>query len=86
MTSESLAEHSWEDASQNFDALPASSPFPVISKQALQREIARATARVEARFLEALMRHCGGNVTAAAKASGIHRSHLQRMLSRRHRG
>lgn len=71
------------ETSQNTENHPMDVAFPVISKEALRKEISRATARIEERFLDALMAHCGGNVTAAAKASGIHRSHLQRMLARR---
>ena len=85
MSADSLTHNEWGIVREDFDSLPLPVAFPVISKQALQREIARATARVEERFLDALMDHCGGNVSAAAKASGIHRSHLQRMLSRRKR-
>ncbi len=86
MNNDELAGTDWQVRSQDFDApeLPELPPsaFSVISKGALQREIARATAAVERKFLAALMLHCAGNISAAAKASGIHRSHLQRMLSR----
>ncbi len=80
---ESVTHNDWGSASQDFESEAHGTAFVVISKEALRKEIERATARVEKQFLEALMAHCQGNVSAAAKASGIHRSHLQRMISRR---
>jgi DNA-binding protein Fis len=37
---------------------------------------------VEARFLDALMERHGGNVSAAARESGLNRTYLQKLLAR----
>jgi Nif-specific regulatory protein/two-component system response regulator HydG len=41
-----------------------------------------AAARVEAEFLAGLMKRCEGNVSEAARRSGIHRSQLQKLRAR----
>ena len=41
-----------------------------------------AVAKVESRFLEALMELHGGNVSQAARHSGIHRTYLHKLLAR----
>ena len=51
MSADSVTHNEWGIPREDFDSLPLPTEFAVISKQALQREIARATARVEERFL-----------------------------------
>jgi transcriptional regulator with GAF, ATPase, and Fis domain len=63
------------------EGLPAGEEFSEVSKEALQSARDAAVEAVERRFLEALMRRCEGNVSRAARESGLHRSHLQRMLA-----
>ncbi|HJP33655.1 MAG TPA: sigma-54 dependent transcriptional regulator [Candidatus Latescibacteria bacterium] len=41
-----------------------------------------ARRQFEREYLQALLRRCGGNVSRAAQASGVHRSTLQRLLRR----
>lgn len=56
--------------------------FDAFTKSELRLAIDRTTAELEEQFLAGLMQRCGGNISAAARASGIHRSHLQKMLAR----
>jgi transcriptional regulator of acetoin/glycerol metabolism len=41
-----------------------------------------AIAQAERAFLQALSDRCAGNISAAARESGIHRSYLQRLLTK----
>jgi Nif-specific regulatory protein/two-component system response regulator HydG len=45
-----------------------------------------AVVGVEREFLDGLMKHCDGNVSQAARTSGIHRSQLQKLLARNRAG
>jgi DNA-binding protein Fis len=62
-----------------------SDDFGSFRKEVLKDALDRSLAEVEARYLEALMTRFGGNVSQAARASGIHRSQLQKMLARHRR-
>lgn len=69
-----------------FGAMAAPVPGPAFgafTKTELQEEMGRCARLVEDRFLEGLMKRFDGNVSRAARASGIHRSQLQKMLARR---
>jgi Nif-specific regulatory protein/two-component system response regulator HydG len=52
-----------------------------LSKEGLRAAREAAVAAVERQFLDALMARCGGNVSQAARGSGLHRSQLQRLLA-----
>ncbi len=56
--------------------------FDGFTKAELHAAIEDAALHVERDFLRGLLDRTGGNVSRAAKASGIHRSHLQKMLAR----
>jgi transcriptional regulator with GAF, ATPase, and Fis domain len=63
-------------------ALPAGgAAFPELTNEALKAAKETAVLAIERSFLEALMKHCDGNVSRAARESGIHRSHLQKLLA-----
>lgn len=62
-----------------------SADFGTFRKEELKDALERSLAEVEARYLEGLMTRFGGNVSRAARASGIHRSQLQKMLARHRR-
>jgi Nif-specific regulatory protein/two-component system response regulator HydG len=79
----------------DLDLLPAevagaadggSSPAPItfreLTGEALNEAREASVAEVERRFVEELMRRCDGNVSRAARESGIHRSYLQKLLAR----
>jgi transcriptional regulator with GAF, ATPase, and Fis domain len=53
-----------------------------LTADALEEARNTAVADAESSFLAALMKHHGGNVTKAARESGIHRSYLQRLLAK----
>jgi Nif-specific regulatory protein/two-component system response regulator HydG len=57
-----------------------------LTGEALKTMKEAAATEVERRFLEALMEHCGGNVSRAARESGLHRSFLQKLLARHRDG
>ncbi len=62
---------------------PAAPPrFTALTADELSAAREASVAEVESAFLEALMARHGGNVSLAARASGIHRSYLQRLLAR----
>lgn len=44
----------------------------------------RAMLRFDREYLQELLRCCNGNVTAAAKMSGLSRTYLHRLLRRQH--
>jgi transcriptional regulator with GAF, ATPase, and Fis domain len=68
--------------SERTDAAPAAiAELVPMDKEGLQAAREAAVFEVERRFLEALMQRCEGNVSRAARSSGLHRSHLQRMLA-----
>lgn len=71
------------DAFGDMAASDSSPSFGTFTKSELQEEMGRFARIVEDRFLEGLMKRFDGNVSRAARASGIHRSHLQKMLARR---
>ena len=79
----------------DLDLLPAevagaadggSSPAPItfreLTGEALNEAREASVAEVERRFVDELMRRCDGNVSRAARESGIHRSYLQKLLAR----
>lgn len=51
-------------------------------KKARERATAKAVTAVERRFLEGLLQRCQGNVAQAAKASGINRTYLYRLVAK----
>jgi|HubBroStandDraft_3_1064219.scaffolds.fasta_scaffold31867_2 transcriptional regulator with GAF, ATPase, and Fis domain len=62
------------------------STFPELTTAALQAARKASLAAVERRFVEALMARYPGNISLAARASGLHRSYLQRILARHRTG
>ncbi|MBL8740422.1 MAG: sigma-54-dependent Fis family transcriptional regulator [Myxococcales bacterium] len=56
--------------------------FGAFGKDDLERVQTETNAQVERRFLLGLMQRWGGNVSRAARESGIHRSHLHKLLAR----
>ena len=52
-----------------------------VLKKAREDAKTRAVSRVERAFLEQLMSHAGGNVSAAARTAGMQRSYLHKLLS-----
>lgn len=56
--------------------------FGAFGKDDLERVQNEANAQVERRFLLGLMQRWGGNVSRASRESGIHRSHLHKLLTR----
>ncbi len=62
-----------------------SADFGSFRKEELKDALDRSLAEVEARYLDGLMTRFRGNVSQAARASGIHRSQLQKMLARHRR-
>jgi DNA-binding NtrC family response regulator len=56
--------------------------FHRFDKQELDDAMAAQAHRVEKEFVVGLLAAHGGNVSKAAAESGIHRSHLQRMMAR----
>ena len=62
------------------------SEFQRLDNDELQLARERAAAAVERRFLDALMQRHGGNVSQAARESGIHRSYLQKLLAKHRAG
>ncbi|NUP10464.1 MAG: sigma-54-dependent Fis family transcriptional regulator [Polyangiaceae bacterium] len=56
--------------------------FDRFDKQELEDVMSALAHRVEKEFVEGLLALHGGNVSKAATQSGIHRSHLQRMMAR----
>jgi transcriptional regulator with GAF, ATPase, and Fis domain len=55
--------------------------FTDLSNEELKAARDAAVGTIERHFLQALMERWGGNVTHAARESGIHRSQLQRLLA-----
>src|SRR5439155_10008053 len=67
------------------ESLPAGrAGFAELTNEALKAAKESAVGAVERSFLLALLRHCEGNVSRAARESGIHRSHLQKLLAEHH--
>ncbi len=64
----------------------AAQRFAMLTAEELSAARDASVAEVEGAFLSALLEKHGGNVSSAAKASGIHRSYLQRLLARRRGG
>jgi transcriptional regulator with GAF, ATPase, and Fis domain len=63
-------------------AVPAGgSNFQELTNEALKAAKEAAVAAIERTFLDALMKRFEGNVSRAARESGIHRSHLQKLLA-----
>ena len=56
---------------------------PELTSDGLKAARDQAVAKVESDFLDRLLAAHNGNVSQAARASGINRTHLQRMLARR---
>ena len=63
-------------------AAPAEARWPVNASQPYRRARAAWLAAFERSYLEALLAAHDGNVTAAARAAGVDRVHLHRLLSR----
>src|SRR5947209_1492566 len=62
---------------------PGADPvFPELTGEALNEAREAAVDAVEQRFLKELMSRCEGNVSRAARESGLHRSYLQKLLAR----
>jgi len=62
---------------------PAPEPvFRELTGESLNEARESGVAEVERRFIEELMRRCDGNVSRAARESGLHRSYLQKLLAR----
>ena len=63
-------------------AVPAGgADFKDLTNEALKAAKEAAVSAIERTFLDALMKQCEGNVSRAARESGIHRSHLQKLLA-----
>ncbi len=67
------------------DQTPLPPRFSKLDAEALESAREASVAEVERAFLSALMDKHGGNVSLAARESGIHRTYLQKLLAR-HRG
>jgi len=62
---------------------PAAEPvFSELTSEGLNEAREASVAAVEQRFLVELMRRCDGNVSRAARESGLHRTYLQKLLAR----
>jgi len=62
---------------------PAPEPaFRELTGESLNAAREAGVAEVERRFIEELMQRCDGNVSRAARESGLHRSYLQKLLAR----
>jgi len=62
---------------------PAPEPiFRELTGDSLNEAREASVAEVERRFVEELMERCEGNVSRAARESGLHRSYLQKLLAR----
>jgi transcriptional regulator with GAF, ATPase, and Fis domain len=62
---------------------PAPEPiFRELTGESLNEAREASVAEVERRFVEELMERCEGNVSRAARESGLHRSYLQKLLAR----
>ncbi len=66
----------------NTETPAAAVAFTELTAETLRQAREDAADEVERRFLEALMDASDGNVSRAARESGIHRSYLQKMLAR----
>ena len=56
--------------------------FDELTREELKAAREAQVDQVEQTFLRALMERCEGNVSRAARESGIHRSYLQKLLAR----
>ena len=56
--------------------------FDELTREELKAVREAKVSEVEQTFLRTLMERSGGNVSRAARDSGIHRSYLQKLLSR----
>lgn len=56
--------------------------FGALTAEALNEAREAGIAEIERRFVEELLRRCEGNVSRAARESGLHRSYLQKLLAR----
>jgi Nif-specific regulatory protein/two-component system response regulator HydG len=65
------------------DAPPA--PFEAYTGEELEAAKEASAHALEATFLTGLLQRCEGNVSLAARRSGIHRSHLQKLLAKHRR-
>ncbi|MFL6202010.1 MAG: sigma 54-interacting transcriptional regulator [Thermoanaerobaculia bacterium] len=63
-------------------AAPLPISFRELTGEVLNEAREASVAEVERRFVEELMQRCEGNVSRAARKSGIHRSYLQKLLAR----
>ena len=77
------------------DLLPPEVVHSVRPRETMEMELTReglkaakktAIGRVERRFLRRLLRRCDGNISQAARESGLHRSYLQRLLASHREG
>jgi DNA-binding NtrC family response regulator len=64
------------------DGAPPPITFRELTGAALNEAREASVAEVERRFVEELMRRSEGNVSRAARESGLHRSYLQKLLAR----
>jgi transcriptional regulator with GAF, ATPase, and Fis domain len=62
--------------------IPTEHSSPPLTIQAFEAAREAVVTEMEATFLTDLMKHHGGNVSQAARESGIHRGQLQKMLAR----
>jgi Nif-specific regulatory protein/two-component system response regulator HydG len=63
-------------------AAPEEAPTPDGVDAGEGGELERVRTAAERAYLEELLARCRGNISKASRESGIHRSHLQRLLSR----
>jgi len=64
------------------EGAPPRPRFEALTAEALTAAREAAANEVEAAFLDALMERHGGNVSAAARESGLNRTYLQKLLAR----
>jgi two-component system, response regulator RegA len=65
-----------DDLLKAFDATPAAGTIPI-------PENAPSLDRMEWEYIQKIMQDCNGNISAAARALGVHRRTLQRKLQKR---
>ncbi|MEJ7733899.1 MAG: sigma 54-interacting transcriptional regulator [Polyangiaceae bacterium] len=63
-------------------SMPPAAHTDRLTSEELERVREEAISQAERAFLQALSDRCAGNISAAARESGIHRSYLQRLLTK----